>query len=184
VNEWTVKNCYPLPLIPELINRVKGATLFSKFDVRWGYNNIRIKEGDEWKAAFVTNQGLFEPKVMFFGLTNSLATFQTMMNGIFTTELREGWVSIYMDDILVHTDRNLINHRKCVHRILDKLKQNDLYLKLEKCLFEKDEMEFLGVVLKGGTIQMDPAKIKGVVDWPCPQSVRDVRAFLGFTGFY
>ena len=184
INEWTIKNRYPLPLIPELINRVKGATLFSKFDVRWGYNNVRIKKGDEWKAAFITNQGLFEPRVMFFGLTNSPATFQTMMNEIFQEELREGWVSIYMDDILIHTDNDRPRHRKCVHRILDKLKKHDLYLKPEKCLFEQEEMEFLGVVLKNGTIQMDPTKIKGVADWPRPNNVRDVRAFLGFTGFY
>ena len=184
INEWTIKNCYPLPLIPELINRVKGATLFSKFDVRWGYNNVRIKKGDEWKAAFITNQGLFKPRVMFFGLTNSPATFQTMMNEIFQEELREGWVSIYMDDILIHTDSDRPRHRKCVHRILDKLKKHDLYLKPEKCLFEQEEMEFLGVVLKNRMIQMDPTKIKGVADWPKPNNVRDVRAFLGFTGFY
>jgi hypothetical protein len=184
VNEWTVKNHYPLPLIPELINRVKGATLFLKFDVRWGYNNVRIKKGDKWKAAFITNQGLFEPRVMFFGLTNSPATFQAMMNDMFAEELRKGWVSIYMDDILIHTDNNLINHQKCVHRILDKLRKHDLYLKPEKCIFEKEQVKFLGVILKGGTIQMDPSKIKGVADWPRPNNVRDVRAFLGFTGFY
>ena len=120
VNEWTIKNRYPLPLIPELINWVKGASLFSKFDIRWGYNNVRIKEGDKWKAAFVTNQGLFEPRVMFFGLTNFPATFQAMMNDIFAEELREGWVSIYMDDILIHTDDDIFNHRECVHRILKK----------------------------------------------------------------
>ena len=80
----------PLLLILELINWVKGASLFSKFNVWWGYNNIQIKEGDEWKAAFTTNQGLFEPQVMFFGLTNSLATFQAMMNNIFKDEIREG----------------------------------------------------------------------------------------------
>ena len=106
------------------------------------------------------------------------------MNEIFQEELREGWVSIYMDDILIHTDSNRPHHRKCVHRILDKLKKHDLYLKPEKCLFEQEEMEFLGVVLKNGTIQMDPTKIKGVADWPKPNNVRDVRAFLGFTGFY
>jgi hypothetical protein len=147
VNEWTIKNCYPLPLIPELINRVKGATLFSKFNVRWGYNNVRIKEGDEWKAAFITNLGLFKPQVMFFGLTNSPATFQTMMNEIFITELREGWLSIYMDDILTHMDSNLSKHQECIHHVLQKLKEHDLYLKPEKCQFEKDEVEFLGVVL-------------------------------------
>jgi len=167
-----------------LINQVKGATLFSKFNIRWGYNNVRIKEGDEWKAAFVTNQGLFEPRVMFFGLTNSPATFQAMMNGIFATELREGWVSIYMDDILIHTDDDLANHQRCVHRILDKLKEHDLYLKPEKCLFEQKRVEFLGVILENGSIRMDPTKVKGVADWPRPNNVKDVRAFLGFTGFY
>ena len=106
VNQWTIKNCYPLPLIPELINWVKGATLFLKFDIWWGYNNMRIKKGDKWKAAFVTNLGLFELRVMFFSLTNSLATFQAMINGIFAEELWEEWVSIYMDDILIHTDGN------------------------------------------------------------------------------
>jgi hypothetical protein len=121
---------------------------------------------------------------MFFGLTNSPATFQAMMNDIFAEELREGWVSIYMDDILIHTDNNLTNHRKCVHCILDKLRKHDLYLKPEKCVFEKEQVKFLGVILKGGTIQMDPSKIKGVADWPRPNNVRDVRAFLGFTGFY
>jgi hypothetical protein len=100
------------------------------------------------------------------------------------TELREGWLSIYMDDILVHTDSNIDNHRECVHRVLQKLKEHDLYLKPEKCQFEKEEIEFLGVVLKGGTIQMDPAKVKGVADWPRPWNVQDVRVFLGFTGFY
>ena len=76
----TVKNKYPLPLIPELVNQLQGAKYFTKLDVRWGFNNVQIKEGDEWKAAFCTNRGLFELLVMFFGLTNSLATFQTMMN--------------------------------------------------------------------------------------------------------
>ena len=82
INKWTIKNRYPLPLIPELINRVKGATLFSKFDVQWGYNNVWIKEGDEWKAVFITNQGLFKPRVMFFRLMNSPATFQTMISDV------------------------------------------------------------------------------------------------------
>ena len=184
VNKWTIRNRYLLPLILELINCVKGSALFLKFDVWWGYNNVRIKGGNEWKAAFITNQGLFEPKVMFFGLTNSPATFQTMMNAIFAEELLEGWVTIYMDDILIHTLDDLPLHRKRVHQILDKLQCHDLFLKPEKCLFEKREMEFLGVVLYEGQIRMDNAKLKGVADWPVPRFVRDVRAFLGFTGFY
>ena len=83
LNDMTVKNRYPLPLIQELLDKLKGARYFTKLDVRWGYNNVRIAEGDEWKAAFRTNRGLFEPTVMFFGLTNSPATFQAMMNKLF-----------------------------------------------------------------------------------------------------
>jgi hypothetical protein len=84
LNDFTIKNRYPLPLASDIINRLRHAQLFTKFDVRWGYNNIRIKAGDEWKAAFTTNRGLFEPQVMFFGLTNSPATFQALMNTIFS----------------------------------------------------------------------------------------------------
>ena len=101
LNEITIKNTYPLPLASDIINKLKGAKVFTKFDVRWGYHNVRIKEGDEWKAAFITNRGLFEPKVMFFGLTNSPATFQALMNAIFTDLIVEGKVAVYLDDILI-----------------------------------------------------------------------------------
>ena len=121
---------------------------------------------------------------MFSGLTNSPATFQTMMNSIFLEEVWEGWLTVYMGDMLIHTDNDVASHRKAVHRILDKIQKHDIFLKPEKCLFEQKRMDFLGVVLENGTIQMDPAKVQGVVDWPHPKSVRDVRAFLGFTGFY
>jgi Reverse transcriptase (RNA-dependent DNA polymerase) len=107
-----------------------------------------------------------------------------MMNTIFSEELLEGWLTIYMDDILIHTEDDIQKHRILFHHVLDKLAQHDLFLKPGKCLFEKRSMEFLGVILGKGTIQMDPTKLKGVADWPTPRSVRDVRAFLGFTGFY
>src|ERR1700747_588888 len=184
LNKWTIRNRYPLPLIPQLINRVRDATLFTKFDIRWGYNNIRIKEGDEWKAAFLTNEGLFEPRVMFFGLTNSPATFQMMMNALFEEEIQQGWLTIYMDDMLIATNDNLALHRRRVHHVLDVLEDNDLYLKPEKCVFETRQVEFLGVVLKDKTVLMDPGKIKVVQNWPRPQTVKDVRSFLGFTGYY
>ncbi len=105
----TIKNRYPLPLISELIDKLRGAKYFTKLDVRWGYNNVRIKEGDEEKAAFRTNRGLFEPTVMFFGLTNSPATFQWMMNDIFHDLIGEGKVTIYLDDILIFS-KNLNKH--------------------------------------------------------------------------
>jgi hypothetical protein len=104
LNAITVKNKYPLPLISELVEKLRGAKYFTKLDVRWGFQNVRMKEGDEWKAAFRTNRGLFEPLVMFFGLTNSPATFQTMMNDIFHELIMEGVVVVYLDDILIYTE--------------------------------------------------------------------------------
>ena len=103
LNKYTKKNQNVSPLIPQVIDRLAGCTLFTKFDIRWGDNNIRIKEGDERKATFLTPQGLFEPLVMFFGLTNSPATFQAMMNEIFRMEVAQGWLLVYMDEIAIHT---------------------------------------------------------------------------------
>jgi len=103
LNSMMVKNKYPLPLISELMSQLCRAKYFTKLDVHWGFNNVRIKPGDEWKAAFRTNRGLFKPLVMFFGMTNSLATFQTMMNDIFWNLIAEGIVVVYLDDILIFT---------------------------------------------------------------------------------
>src|SRR6266700_6028347 len=103
LNQWTKKNAYPLPLISEMMDKIKtsGAKYFTKLDIRWGYNNVRIKTGDEWKAAFKMNNGLYEPTVMFFSLCNSPATFQAMMDSIFKDEVHKGWIIIYMDDLLI-----------------------------------------------------------------------------------
>ena len=166
--------------------------MFTKFDVRWGYNNVRIKEGDEWKAAFLTPEGLFEPTVMFFGLTNSPATFQMMMNTIFRREVAQGWLSVYMDDIAIHTkpkkgeseDEHQRRHQYYTHIVLDKLQENDLYLKPEKCEFAKEEIEYLGVIIGRNKLCMDPKKLKGVADWQVPTNPTEVRQFLGFTGYY
>ena len=152
-------------------------------DVRWGYNNIRIKEGDTWKAAFRTNRGLFEPLVMFFGLTNSPATFQTMMNDIFREEIAEGWVVIYMDDILVFS-KDKKQHQEQVKRILGKLRQHQLSLKAEKCYFDKEEIDFLGLIITEKGIRMDPNKVKAVTTWPTPTMKRELQQFLGFVNFY
>jgi hypothetical protein len=101
LNDFTIKNAYPLPLISEIMDKLKGAKYFTKLDVRWGYNNVCIKKGDKWKAAFKTNQGLFEPTVMFFGMCNSPATFQAMMDAIFVDMIEGCIVIIYMDGILI-----------------------------------------------------------------------------------
>ena len=149
LNALTIKNAYPLPLISDLVTKVSKAKFFTKLDVRWGYNNIRIKDGDEWKAAFRTNRGLFEPRVMFFGLTNSPATFQTMMNEIFKGLIDEGVVVVYMDDILIFT-ATLEEHRRVVRRVLEILAENNLFLKPEKCVFEALEVDFVGLVILEG----------------------------------
>src|SRR6187551_743563 len=183
LNEYTIKNRYPLPLVTDIVNRLQGAKYFTKFDVRWGYNNVRIKEGDEWKAAFATNQGLFEPLVMFFGLTNSPATFQALMNSIFADLIALGKVAVYLDDILIFT-KTMEEHRSLVKEVLRRLQEHDLYLRPEKCEFEKEEIEYLGLVISEGQVRMDPAKVKAVREWVTPRNLRDVRGFLGFANFY
>jgi len=183
INQWTVKNAYPLPLIDEIMDKLQGKKIFTKFDVRWGYNNVRIAEGDEWKAAFKTKHGLFEPTVMFFGLCNSPATFQNMMDHIFAEEIERGICIIYMDDILIlaENEQELTENTK---RILKKLKENDLYLKPEKCEFVKTEVEYLGMVVRPEQIAMDDKKVQAIKDWPAPRTVKEVRSFLGLGNFY
>ncbi len=129
---------------------------------------------------------------MFFGLTNSPATFQMMTNTIFHTEVAQGWLLVYMDDITIHTkhkshkteQQHLEWHCLYTHHMLHKLEQNDLYLKPEKCEFKKKEIDYLGIIIGNGKIQMDPKKLNGVVDWPVPKTPTDIRKFLGFTGYY
>ena len=135
LNEYTIKNRYPLPLIQELVDKLRYAKHFTKLDIRWGYNNVRIKEGDEWKAVFRINRGLYEPTVMFFGLCNSPSTFQRMMNDILRDLIDEGHVMVYLDDILIFSD-DLFEHRCLVKRVLQRLQEHGLCLKKEKCVFK------------------------------------------------
>ena len=117
LNAGTIKNAYPLPLISDLMEELRGSTVFTKLDLRAGYNNVRIKEGHKHKAAFKTSRGLFEPLVMFFGLCNSPATFQKMMNELFKDMIDEGWLKIYMDDLLLHS-KDITTHRERTKRVL------------------------------------------------------------------
>ena len=178
-----MKNKYPLPLIPELISKLWGAKYFTKLDVRWGFNNVRIKEGDKWKAVFQTNRGLFELLVMFFGLTNSPATFQTMMDDIFEELISEGVVVMYLDDILIFTE-TLEEHQSVTCCVLELMERHKLYLKPEKCKFEKTTVEYLGVIISHNSVAIDPVKIAGVQEWPALTNKKEVQSFLGFTNFY
>jgi len=184
LNKLTILNRYPLPLTLDLIHRLRGAKLFTKLDVRWGYNNVRIREGDEWKAAFITHEGLFEPTVMFFGLCNSPATFQGMMDDIFRSLIIAGLVLVYIDDILIYGGRNVEEHRRIVREVLLLLRKHHLYLKPEKCDFEKLKVEYLGMIIGENTVAMDPVKVQAVAEWPVPTCKKDIQVFLGFTNFY
>ncbi len=132
LNAMTMKNKYPLPLIPELIVKLCGAKYFTKLDVRWGFNNVWIKEGDKWKATFRTNHSLYEPLIMFFGLMNSPTTFQTMMDDIFEDLISEGVVVVYLDNIL-NIMETLEEHQRIIHRVLELLEKHKLYLRPDKC---------------------------------------------------
>jgi hypothetical protein len=135
LNSITIRNRYPLPLISDLFDMLRNAIWFTKLDIRWGYNNIRIKKGDEWKAAFITRRGLYEPTVMFFGLCNSPATFQKMMDEIFHDLIREKKIIIYIDDILIFHGTTLGEHKAIVHEVMTRLVKNKLYLKSGKMHF-------------------------------------------------
>jgi hypothetical protein len=148
-----------------------------------GYNNVCIQEGDEWKATFHPNRGLFEPLVMYFGLTNSPATFQTMMNEIFQDLITAGVVSVYLDNILIFTN-SLEEHRWITRLVLDRMREHKLYLRPEKCEFEKTRIEYLGVIISYNKVEMDPVKIARVADWPMPSNKKEVQSFIGFVNFY
>ena len=165
LNAMTMKNKYPLLLIPELIAKLRGAKYFTKLDVCWGFNNVHIKEGDKWKATFRTNRGLFEPLVMFFGRTNSPATFQTMMDNIFEDLITEGVVVVYLDDILIFTE-TLDEHRRITQRVLELLEKHKLYLHADKCEFKKTTVKYLGVIISHNSVVMEPVKVAGVAEWP------------------
>jgi hypothetical protein len=183
LNDFTIVNRYPLPLASDIVNRLREARLFTKFDVRWGYNNIWIREGDEWKAAFTTNRGLFEPQVMLFGLTNSPATFQALMNMIFVDLVAAGKVAVYLNDILIYSATQR-EHHEVTHKVLRRLRTHDLYLRPEKCEFERDQVEYLGLIIRQGEVAMDPVKVRAIADWPSPRTLWELHGFLGFANFY
>jgi len=132
LNEWTVKNNYLLPLISDVVENISIKKMFIKIVLRWSYNNVRIKEGDEWKTTFTTPKGSFEPTVMFFRLTNLLATFQAMINELLRDLINTGKVVAFIDDVIVGM-KDKEGHDKLVAEIVKRLEENNLYVKLKKC---------------------------------------------------
>ena len=183
LNKHMVKNNYPLPLITQLVDKLQGAKLFTKMDLRWGYNNVRIKENDEWKAAFTCFHGLFKPLTMYFGLCNSPAMFQAMMNEIFTD--MDDVMVVYIDDLMIFTKtENQAEHDKIILEVLRRLEENDLFVKPKKCTFCAMEVDFLGMIVGCDGIKMDQEKVKAILEWPESKTVKGVRSFLRLANFY
>lgn len=182
LNRVTKRNGYPLPLIDELLDRVSGAKIFSKIDLRWGYNNVRIREGDEWKAAFSTRYGQYEPLVMGFGFTNTPACFQHFVNDIFR-DIMDIYVVIYLDDILIFS-KNEVEHEKHVREVLRRLREHQLFANPKKCDWHVKEVNFLGFYISENGIRMDEDKVNAVTAWETPKNVHDIQVFIGFANFY
>ncbi|QRV96785.1 Retrotransposable element Tf2 protein [Ceratobasidium sp. AG-Ba] len=182
INNITIPDQFPMPLQVELIDQVKNAKIYSKLDLRWGFNIIRIKKGDEWKTAFRTAYGIYKYLVMPFGLKNAPAVLQRMMNHIFR-HLLGTTVVVYMDDILIFSKKEE-EHAEHVREVLRILRENNLYAKLAKCEFFVKRVIFLGLVITSEGISMEEEKIKAITEWNAPRKIKEVQAFLGFVNFY
>ncbi|KAI2646182.1 Transposon Tf2-9 polyprotein [Labeo rohita] len=182
LNQITIKNRHPLPLTNTALDALSGARFFTKLDLRSAYNLVRIREGDEWKTAFITPTGHYETLVMPFGLCNSPAAFQHFINDVLQDMLGR-WCYAYLDDILIYS-RTLEEHTQHVRAVLQRLLAHQLFCKLEKCAFHQHTTTFLGFVISAQGVAMDPQKLEAVRSWPLPTSLKQLQRFLGFANFY
>ena len=182
LNNMTEKDATPLPLMDELRERLGKAKVFTKIDLKTGFNLVRIAEGDEWKTAFRTRYGLYEYLVMPMGLCNAPASFQRMMDTIFADLSDEG-VIVYIDDILIYSETEE-EHGKLVEEVLRRIRKYNLCAAIKKCRFHVPEVEFLGYIISAKGISMSEKKVAKIKNWAPPKSVKNVQEFLGFANFY
>jgi hypothetical protein len=182
LNEVIIKNRYSLPRIDDLFDQLKGACIFLKIDLRLGYQQLKIRAFDIPKIAFITRYGLYEYTVMSFGLTNAPAYFMYLMNNVFM-EYLDKFVVVFIDDILIFS-KNAEEHDEHLRMVLQKLRENQLYAKLNKCEFWLKEILFLSHIISEGGIFIDPSKVKDVLSWNAPQNVSEIRSFLGLIRYY
>lgn len=180
LNAITVKDAYPIPIIAELLDELKGARFFTKLDLRSGYHQVRMFHADIDKMAFRTHDGLCEFLVMPFGLCNAPATFQALMNDVLRPILCP-FVLVFFDNILIFSS-SWAEHLGHIRTILDVLHQHQLLVKRSKCAFGAESISYLGHVLSADGVAMDPAKVQAVADWPRLCSTWAVRGFLGLRG--
>jgi hypothetical protein len=182
LNEVTIKNKYPLPRIEDLFHQMKGASVFSKIDLRSEYHQLKIQESDIPKTAFRTRYGLYEYTVMSFGLTNAPAYFMYLMNTVFM-EYLDKFIVVFIDDILIFS-KMMEEHEEHLRLVLVKLRSNQLYAKFSKCEFWLTEVIFLGHVISTGGVSVDPSNIKDVPNWMPPTTASEIQSFLGLAGYY
>ena len=182
LNKVTIKNKYPIPLAAELLNRLAKARYFTKLDLRSGYWQVRVAEGDEAKTTCVTRYGSYEFLVMPFGLTNAPATFCNLMNDVLFDYL-DAFIVVYLDDIVVY-NQTLNEHEMHLRKVFQRLREHKLYVKPEKCEFAREQITFLGHKISEGQIRMDERKVQAVIDWPAPTKVTELRSFLGLANYY
>ena len=182
LNDITIKNRYPLPLMTSVFDQLQQAKIFTKLDLRNAYHLVRIREGEEGKTGFNTPSGHYEYCVMPVGLTNAPAVFQAMINDVLRDFLDQ-FVYVYLDDILIYSP-DLVTHQDHVNQVLKRPLEHQLYVKAEKSVFHAETVSFLGFIVAPGRVQMDPAKVSAVADWPTPDSRKKVQQFLGFANFY
>ena len=182
LNEVTIKNKYPLPRIDDLFDKLRGAYVFSKIDLRSGYHQLKIQNSDKPKTAFTTRYGLYEYTVMSFGLTNAPAYFMYLMNKVFM-EFLDKFVVVFIDDILIFS-KTEEEHAKHIRLVLQKLREHKLYAKRSKCEFWLKEVSFLGHVVSNGGIAVDPGKVQDVLNWKPPTIVSEIHSFLGLARYY
>jgi hypothetical protein len=182
INEGTIKNRYPLPLMQDTLMNLSWAKWFTKLDIRGAYNLICMAEGEEWKTTFHTQYGLFKSLVMPFGLTNALATFQNFINDVLIPYLNQ-FCTMYLDDTLIYSD-TFEEYQEYVNLVLEAFEKAGLHLKPERCEFHCQEVKYLGLIISMEGIKMDPEKITTVQDWEAPRNLKDIRIFLGFANFY
>jgi hypothetical protein len=182
LNEVTIKNKYPLPIIVDLFDQLRDACVFSKIDLHSGYHQLKIHATDIPNTTFITRYGLYEYTVMSFSLTNTPTYFMYLMNKVFM-EFLDKFVVVFIDDILVFS-KTKQEHVEHLRLVLQKFREHKLYAKWSRCEFWLKEASFPGHVVSNGGITVDPSKVKEVLDWKLPTNVSEIHSFLGLVGYY